>query len=1019
MKKITFIITLLLSLLDTTIAQIPKFEFIKSFDNIDTCFVYSSAINDEVLYLATYFINDTILLNDLQESKKQEYFLTKGSYILKIDTDGIIRQTIKICQTPLQVSAISITDNKNIYLAANFSDSLILNDNESTTLESNGETDIAIIRIDENGNIIKKCAIGGSQTDRVFDIHIGADNNIFICGSLTGEVDIDPGNTIQKVSYNTSFQNGFILNLDKDLNYLWHSYFYQHNGIATTALTSDKQGNLLATGIFSGRLKVNNHTEIISINSKPTTDIFYTKLSPSGDIIWIKNLNLVQEDATPIVNNLLVASDLTLDADNNIYISGFISPSQLRMKDPFNSSGPNHPIVLKLSPEGELNWLKELKEFSGLGKKIAIDSLYNIILAGTGNYVNETNMSSDNTYLSYDNSNSFFSDNKTSFLLSIDTSGYQVWHKNILSRQYIFMKEELSPPTFCIDAENNIYCIDNSSRSEQFTTNGHVDSLNNKGTFNIGIRKLSQCFPTYNTVYETACNSYTDDLNREFTNSGTYYETTLRTGKCDSITIHHVSVLYPYYIKRDTFVCRETGFLRPDTLISFANTKANYTYYTEDLTTKYGNCDSTIEWHVIFLPSYNTTEYINLCEGDYFQIDGFSFSEDTIYKQILTSYNTGCDSVVNWDIQFSSSYYLMRDTTLCENQTFYINNTPITESGQYEEHFICKNSGCDSIINWNITFNPTYYLVKDTTLYEGSSMTVAGKSFYKNETYIENFDRKNTGCDSTIQWEINVSDTITFDLQQPDSACPAEDMQISIKVKTGLPTTYQLLFESKAINSGFRDSNYKPFHLNDQEGTITIPIPENSPAGNYTGYLQLKNDNGTLSQKAPFFFTIKLSASYIHKLSNDIIACNNSLNQFEKYQWYKNGQQIKGATQQYYCDPEGLSGNYALKAITPKGDTLTTCDKFFNIVLLKHLTLSPNPIKQDNTCQLQLHNFTSEDLTKLNFSLANVEGDVVLNQSITDTIITIKASFDPGVYIGRLSNPARLIYPFKLIITEN
>lgn len=959
------------------------------------------------------------MVNDLQEPNQQQHILTKGTYILKLDTDGLIKQSIKICKTRLQISALSIADNKSIYLAANFKNSLILNDKDSTTLISNGETDITVIHYDKNGDFIKSCAIGGTKADRVFDLHISTDNHICICGSLTGEVDIDPGKTIKNVSYSNSFQNGFILNVDKDLNYLWHQYFYQHNGIATTALTSDNKGNIIATGIFSGRLKVRNKTETISISSEPTTDIFYTKLSPTGDITWLKNLNMGQEDATPITNNLLVASDLTLDIDNNIYIAGFISPSHLRMNDPFNYSGPNHPIVLKLSPTGEINWISELKEFYGLGKEITIDSLNNIILACTGDYVTEENMSSYNTYHSNNNSNSFFDDNRNSYLVAIDTSGYQVWHKNILSRKYIFMKEELSPPSLCIDSENNIYCFDNTSQSEQFNTNGSIYSLNNKGIFNIGIRKISQCIPTYNTVYETECNSYIDDLNREFTTSGTYYETTPRVGKCDSITIHQVTVLYPYDIKKDTLVCRETGFLRPDTLISFANAKANHTYYTEELTTKYGKCDSTIEWHVIFLPSYDRTEYINLCQGDQFQIDGFTLSEDTIYKQIFTSFNTGCDSIVNWDIKFSQSYSLTRDTTLCDSEQLYINNVQITESGQYTERFVCKDSGCDSIINWSIIINPSYFTIKDTTIFEGTPMLVANEYFDEDQIYIQEFARVNTGCDSTVQWNIKILDKITFNVTQPNSACEGSDMPVKLFIKTGIPTQYKITFDSNALDNGFKNTEFNPISIANKEGTALVAIPENTKDGNYTGYIQLRNAKGTVSEKIPFYFTVRLAAGYIYKLSNDLIACNNSRNRFEEYQWYKNGQQITGATQQHYCDPEGLDGIYYLKVITQNGDTLTTCDRTFNLMGTKHITISPNPIEQNKNCIIHLKNFTSEDFTKLNLSLSNIEGDIVFNQEITDEIIDINASFKPGVYIGKLSNPAGLIYPFKLIVAKN
>lgn len=58
---------------------------------------------------------------------------------------------------------------------------------------------------------------------------------------------------------------------------------------------------------------------------------------------------------------------------------------------------------------------------------------------------------------------------------------------------------------------------------------------------------------------------------------------------------------------------------------------------------------------------------------------------------------------------------------------------------------------------------------------------------------------------------------------------------------------------------------------------------------------------------------------------NDVLVFDNSSLDFVKWQWYKNGKIINGATGQFYQSPEALSGTYYVIVTDKKVNEIETC----------------------------------------------------------------------------------------------
>ena len=61
----------------------------------------------------------------------------------------------------------------------------------------------------------------------------------------------------------------------------------------------------------------------------------------------------------------------------------------------------------------------------------------------------------------------------------------------------------------------------------------------------------------------------------------------------------------------------------------------------------------------------------------------------------------------------------------------------------------------------------------------------------------------------------------------------------------------------------------------------------------------------------------------------DVIFVRNIDSLYTAYQWYQNGQPIDGATEQFYHDPNGLTGRYHCVMQTCNGGSEETCPAAF------------------------------------------------------------------------------------------
>lgn len=267
----------------------------------------------------------------------------------------------------------------------------------------------------------------------------------------------------------------------------------------------------------------------------------------------------------------------------------------------------------------------------------------------------------------------------------------------------------------------------------------------------------------------------------------------------------------------------------------------------------------------------------------------------------------------------------------------------------------------------------------------------------------------------------SISEPITIiPLEAAQAGCEGEKSNLSYTVLSGKPVEYQIIFDDKAVNAGFKNAGYTTLLSTYTSNTVQISVPSKIADGTYNASLQLRDEHGIASKPFPFQLTVNVSADAIVTKFGSIVLIDNHDNRFKGYQWYKNGSAISGATSQFYKDPNGLSGTYHAQLKTATGQTLNTCSKAINIKKSAQASVSiyPNPARSGQEFSVRLSGFANEELQGAVLSVYSTQGVPVLTSRKVEQENRLTLSGTDGVYMGRITTADGQVLTFKVVLAN-
>ncbi|HEX5654952.1 MAG TPA: SBBP repeat-containing protein [Chitinophagaceae bacterium] len=568
-------------------------------------------------------------------------------------------------------------------------------------------------------NWAKQLAGAGDKT--AHSIAVDSSGNVYTTGYFSGTIDFDPGPGVFNMV--APAPTVFICKLNANGDFVWAR---QMTGTRSESFTValDAVGNIYVSGYFYGTVDFDPGPANLFITSFGETDVFVSKLDPSGNLFWVKQVGGTCGE---------IGNSMAVDALGNVVVTGEFCGTVDFDPGPnaYNLTFANgsDAFAFKLDATGNFGWARKwgTGRASNRGQAIAIDGSANVIV--TGIYFGAMDMDpGPGTYTLTSSGNTSFD----IFVVKLDVMGNFQWARSLGSPGTEY------PRAVAVDASLDIYIagvffdvadFDPGGTSFELTTAGAVDvfvcKLNSSGNF-IWAKQLGG-------AGGDVCNSLTLDKNNNPYVIGSF------AGNADfdpgpatyTMTASSSDIFISKLDPSGNFVwAKQLGGSLEDQGYEIAvDARANV--YTTGLFS--GSADFDPDAGVYVLNSVgekdivvhklgpcvnNLTTNLVAAACRSYTLNNQTYSSSGVYTQRLVD-SRGCDSMVSLDLTILPSASSTISKTICAGQSYNGHSA----AGEYADTLVAAN-GCDSIsiLQLTVLARPSPYLGVDTFFCSGDSL---------------------------------------------------------------------------------------------------------------------------------------------------------------------------------------------------------------------------------------------------------------------------------------------------------
>lgn len=174
-----------------------------------------------------------------------------------------------------------------------------------------------ILKLDKEGDFVWAKTVGISASDeKYYSIAVDKKGRVNVYSIFNLYADYDPGTGFYPLTPSVKFGyfDGYLLQLDKDGNFLWASSFGNELHNLFSGMDVDDDDNIYLTGGFQKTIDFDaGLSSTYYLNSVGFYDIFVVKLNSSGKIIWAKSVGGKMGER---------GVDIYVDKSKNVYTTG-------------------------------------------------------------------------------------------------------------------------------------------------------------------------------------------------------------------------------------------------------------------------------------------------------------------------------------------------------------------------------------------------------------------------------------------------------------------------------------------------------------------------------------------------------------------------------------------------------------------------------------------------------------------------------------------------------------------------
>lgn len=316
------------------------------------------------VYMTGYFTNASISFGTTTLTNADISGNTSDIYIVKYAPDGTLLWANSIGGNSFDIGiGVSTDPIGNVYLTGNFDSPTITIG--TTTLTSEGNYDIFIVKYAPDGNVLWAQSAGGVNYDYATDLSTDAAGNVYLTGHYRSPSYTFGTTTLTNASSSGTVADIFIAKYDANGNFQWAK---SHGGSSFDfgqSICNDANGNVYLTGSFFSSAITFGTTTLT------TPGVFVTKYASDGTVMWAKS---------PGGSS---ANSICTDINGNIFVTGEFQSASMTfgttvLNNTISSGSSNDIFILKYASNGSALWAK-----SAGGNKN--DFCYSISIDASGN----------------------------------------------------------------------------------------------------------------------------------------------------------------------------------------------------------------------------------------------------------------------------------------------------------------------------------------------------------------------------------------------------------------------------------------------------------------------------------------------------------------------------------------------------------------------------------------------------------------------------------------------------------
>jgi PKD repeat protein len=295
----------------------------------------------------------------------------------------------------------------NLYITGYFSSDSLNFNNLSLKNSSNPKTstDAFVAAFDSLGNLLWAKSFGGYSNETSTFITVNP-YGLFVGGSFSSDSIRFGTNKIT----NSGYQDIFIVKFSLLGVEQWAKCIGGNSSDILTGISSDVNGNIYFTGVFSSPTILMGTT---TLSNSGGNDILVAKFNKNGSLIWVKSAGGSSQDYSRTICN---------DQNGNVFVSGGFNSSNISFGTiPLSCVGGSDIFIAKIDFSGNWVWANK---YGGISDDYIVSSTIDNIgnLYVTGNYTSPTLNISTGT-LSNSGSHDIF-------VAKLNSAGSVKWVKN-------------------------------------------------------------------------------------------------------------------------------------------------------------------------------------------------------------------------------------------------------------------------------------------------------------------------------------------------------------------------------------------------------------------------------------------------------------------------------------------------------------------------------------------------------------------------------------------------------------